>query len=234
MPPSSLVDYIHEQTRDGISAHDIRVELLAAGWRELDIENGFRDVAAGLHPVTPGASIHEDLAQVRGMVAHLATRMKDLEATLASVATLPHQQSLPMQGQLPTAFIGADHELTARPAPSLARRAISLVIAALVFLQLAQYGAILVQRQSIAQQDYHVMVASFVALLVIAAALALRSRASWRATLLSASALILGGADLVFSWRVYHWIAAPAAAIGGIILLTTLMTLRRWGKRFAQ
>jgi hypothetical protein len=104
MPNSQLVSYLQEQTQQGASAQMLRESLMEAGWPELEIDNALHDVAAGLHPATPGASIHEDLAQVRGMVAHLAARVKTLEARL-----------------LPSEFIGPDHELPA-PTRHIARR----------------------------------------------------------------------------------------------------------------
>lgn len=80
-----LISYIRTQTQEGVTAHELRETLMEAGWSELDVDNGLHDVAAGLKPVTEGASIHEDLAQVRGMVAHLASRVKVLEARLTQV-----------------------------------------------------------------------------------------------------------------------------------------------------
>ena len=80
-----LISYIRRETQNGVTAHELRETLMEAGWNELDVDNGLHDVAAGLRPVTEGASIHEDLAQVRGMVAHLAMRVNSLEARLIQV-----------------------------------------------------------------------------------------------------------------------------------------------------
>lgn len=96
MSHQDLVLYIREQTQQGVTAEVLRQKLMEAGWRELDIANALHDVAAGLRPVSEGASIHEDLAQVRGVVAHLATRMKALEVHLASASL-----ALPVGTELP-------------------------------------------------------------------------------------------------------------------------------------
>lgn len=96
MVPPDLVAYIREQSAQGIPAQSLREALLEAGWGELDVENALHDVAAGMEPLTTGASLHEDVAQVRGMVAHLATRIQRLEARLTAAAseTLPSGELL--------------------------------------------------------------------------------------------------------------------------------------------
>ncbi len=95
MPAPELLDYIREQTRQGLTAQDIRATLMESGWSERDVENAFHDVAAGLEPLTRGASIHEDLAQVRGMVAHLAARVRTLEFRLTAAGALSELAELP-------------------------------------------------------------------------------------------------------------------------------------------
>lgn len=107
MPHPDLAVYIREQTQQGVSAAALRETLMESGWREVDIENAFHDVAAGLSPVTMGASIHEDLAQVRGMVAHLAGRVRTVEAQLTSAGLLP------MQGELSGGSLAPEHALAA-------------------------------------------------------------------------------------------------------------------------
>lgn len=84
-----LNSYVRQQTQNGVTANELRETLMEAGWAELDIDNALHDVAAGLRPVTEGASIHEDLAQVRGMVAHLASRVKMLETRLVQAPVMP-------------------------------------------------------------------------------------------------------------------------------------------------
>src|SRR4030042_2229232 len=86
MTVPEMIEYVRQQSQAGVSAQELRETLMAAGWSELDVENALHDVAAGLQPVTIGASIHEDLAQVRGLVAHLTTRVGRLEARLATSA----------------------------------------------------------------------------------------------------------------------------------------------------
>ena len=95
MANPELLSYIHEQTRQGMTAQDIRVALMESGWSERDVENAFHDVAAGLEPLTQGASIHEDLAQVRGMVSHLANRVRTIETRLIAAGQLPELPELP-------------------------------------------------------------------------------------------------------------------------------------------
>jgi len=89
---ADLVSYIQDQTRQCTTAHAIHATLLSAGWSDADILNAFHDVAAGMLPMTTGVSIHEDLAQVRGMVAHLASRIGSLEESIRSSAMLPLPQ----------------------------------------------------------------------------------------------------------------------------------------------
>jgi hypothetical protein len=93
-----LIAYIRQETQDGVTANELRETLMEAGWNELDVDNALHDVAAGLRPVTEGASIHEDLAQVRGMVAHLAVRVQKLEVQFIAAPaalTLPAGTNVP-------------------------------------------------------------------------------------------------------------------------------------------
>ena len=98
---SDLITYIRRETQNGVTAHELRETLMEAGWNELDVDNGLRDVAAGLRPVTEGASIHEDLAQVRGMVAHLASRVNTLEIRLTQIPVPAMLPAMPVPLQLP-------------------------------------------------------------------------------------------------------------------------------------
>ena len=106
-----LIAYIRQETQDGVTAHELRETLMEAGWSELDVDNALHDVAAGLRPVTEGASIHEDLAQVRGMVAHLASRVQKLETRLTAV---PATLSLPAGTGIPARELPRGHRRLAR------------------------------------------------------------------------------------------------------------------------
>ncbi len=101
-----LITYIRQQTQDGVTAHELRETLMEAGWNELDVDNALHDVAAGLKPVTEGASIHEDLAQVRGMVAHLASRVQKLETRLSAA---PASSTLPAGTDVPARELPRPH-----------------------------------------------------------------------------------------------------------------------------
>lgn len=96
-----LVSYIAQQTRSGLAAVDLRTSLMEAGWSEEEIGNALHDVAAGMEPLTTGVALHEDLAQVRGVVAHLASRIRVLEGRLASTGLLTMPEALPELPELP-------------------------------------------------------------------------------------------------------------------------------------
>src|SRR4030042_1826830 len=89
MTVPEMIEYVRQQSQAGVSAQELRETLMAAGWTEFDVENALHDVAAGLQPITVGASIHEDLAQVRGLVAHLTARVGRLEARLTNAPGTP-------------------------------------------------------------------------------------------------------------------------------------------------
>ncbi len=187
MPISEIVDYIHTRTQEGASAQELRATLMAAGWHESDIENGLRDVAIGLHPATPGASIHEDLAQVRGMVAHLATRLQGIETTVAS---------------LPTSFIGPDHELMESHKPGFFGRALSLTLTILATVGLGLYGADAVPRGIITAQDYQIMLGAIGALFAVVSMVLIRRYRAWSGWLLCGGAVALWITDIVLAWRI--------------------------------
>jgi hypothetical protein len=234
MPIAELVDYIQAQTQEGVSAQDLRVSLMEAGWHEVDIDNALHDVAAGLHPATPGASIHEDLAQVRGMVAHLAARMKDLEGTIASFASSPQRLALESQEQLPTAFIGAERELTATPPASLFSRAVSLALTLLGSLGLARYGVSLVRRQEIALQDFHIMVIAFGLLALVLSVVLIRQGRAWSGMMACVGALTVWLIDIDLAWRSYHSIGWTVGLALILLCGAILFVIRRWSVRLER
>jgi hypothetical protein len=230
MPVTELVDYIRTQTQEGVPAEDLRVALMDAGWQEFDIENALHDVAAGLHPATPGASIHEDLAQVRGMVAHLATRVKGIEVQLASLP-LPHP--LPVQAQLPSAFIGPDHELSVR-GKGRALKALSLVIAVVISVYVGIFATGLVQRNALAPRDHLLIAAALGLIFIIAAIVSMRRGNGWIASLWTAFGLALWATDAYISWRIYHYLERSVALALGILFLVIALVMGRWIQRLSR
>lgn len=234
MPIAELIDYIKTQTQEGVSAQELRVALMEAGWHEVDIENGLHDVAAGLRPATPGSSIHEDLAQVRGMVAHLAVRIKDVEKTIASLASDPTMQALPTQGLLPSTYIGAERELMVRHSPSRLYRVMSAILTMLCSVSVAQYGASLVHREAVALQDYHIMIGAFGILVLILSVVFLRQGRAWLATLLSFGVLIVWAFDVDMAWRTYHSLDQSVAIALWVLFVVIAGVIRRWSIRLAR
>ncbi len=234
MAVPELVDYIQEQTQQGESAQNLRESLMEAGWQELDIENALHDVAAGLHPATPGASIHEDLAQVRGMVAHLADRVKGIEATLASSIALPAQPQIGVQRELPSSFIGPDHELTAGHSRHTLARAVSLVVALGVAVLLGVYVTSLVSLHALAPLDQIVIAAAGGAFLIVMAGISMRRGHAWASSLLTAGAVALWATDALVSWRVYHYMDWMTATALCVLLLVATLVMGRWIGRLAR
>lgn len=213
MSNSELVAYIQEQTQQGMSAQLLRESLMESGWHEQDIANAFHDVAAGMHPATPGASIHEDLAQVRGMVAHLASRVGTIEA------------------MLPTAFIGPDHELSAAPKHSAFWRVVSIVGVLGLAVWLGVYTTDLVSRYALAPLDQTIIAAAMGLVLILAAIAALMWRRIWLASVLTASAVALWGADTFIAWRTHYFIGDMVAAGLGALILVIIFVIGIWSSR---
>lgn len=251
MPESELVDYIQEQTQQGVTAEHLRISLMEAGWHEADINNALHDVAAGLHPATPGASIHEDLAQVRGMVAHLATRVHSIEATLARtpqrapsessgeaasaslVSGLASAGSLGMQGQLPSGTLGPDHEISAPKRHHWFGRTMMLLVLIVVFGFVGSYAMGLVARDALAPLDQLIIAAALGALLLVGAIIAMRRHNAWTASLLTASALMLWGMDGLISWRVYQYMEWTTTAAIGVLLIVIAVVMGTWIHRYS-
>lgn len=230
MPLPELVDYIREQTQQGATAEDLRVALMEAGWQELDIDNGLHDVAAGLHPATPGASIHEDLAQVRGLVAHLATRVKGIEARLASIGTVA--QPAPILS-LPSEYIGPERELTVHKGHAGLWHVVSLLFTLGLAVMVGMYATDLVARNALAPLDQIIIAAALAFFLLIASVVAMRGRHAWSASLFAAGAVALWATDAVVSWRVYHYMEWPTALAVGILLVVLAMVAGRWIQRLS-
>ena len=233
MPIPELVEYIRDQTREGVAAQDIRAELLSVGWLESDIENGLHDVAAGMTPITSGASIHEDLAQVRGMVAHLAARLKGLETTLASLAS-SGVPALRAQAQLPSAFIGVERELPVRKAPNKVLRTMLFLLDLILSMQFVQYWANQVDTHSLAMQDFHVIVIASTVMLAISSIILLRRGDIWIATLLGGSALALALTEVMLSWQTYNAIGTMVALALLALLVVSAIVFYRWSIRFSE
>ncbi|MEK7637986.1 MAG: hypothetical protein AAB375_00970 [Patescibacteria group bacterium] len=228
MADSELVDYIREQTQQGVTAENLRVSLMEAGWHESDINNALHDVAAGLHPATPGASIHEDLAQVRGMVAHLATRVHSIEATLASTGALG------MQEQLPSGTLGPDHEISAPKRHHWFGRTLSLLALIALFGFVGSYASGLVAHNALAPLDQLIIAAAAGALLLVCAIIAMRRHSAWTASLLTASALMLWGMDGLISWRAYHYMEWTTAVALGVLLVVIAVVMGSWIRRYSS
>jgi len=234
MPISELVDYVRTQTQEGVTAEDLRVALMEAGWQEFDVDNALHDVAAGLSPTTPGASIHEDLAQVRGMVAHLATRLKGVEARLASISELPTQQSLPAQAQLPSGYVGTDHQLADRPHKSVFVRILSTVVAAGLAVGTGIYVTDVVRRSDVAPMSHLLFAGGLGALLLLCAVVVMRKGRGWAASMLSAGGLTLLATDIVVAWRVYHYMEWTVVLALGILFVVIAVVMGRWIQRLAR
>ncbi len=206
MPILDLVAYVQEQTQEGVSAQTLRESLMAAGWQERDIENAFHDVAAGLYPATPGASIHEDLAQVRSMVAHLASRVKYLEST----------------------FIGPERELTASALSGKLWRIMPIVVMAALAFWLGMFVPSLVSRYAFSPADQTVIGGALGFLLLVSSLLGWRWRRAFIAEMFLAAAIALWMADTFVAWYAYQFISATLAlALGALFLALPLVIGRR-------
>jgi hypothetical protein len=231
MPDADLVAYIQDQTAEGVTAEALRESLMSAGWHELDVENAFHDVAAGLHPATPGASIHEDLAQVRGMVAHLANRIRGLEATLASVAGIRAQAQLPTQAAIPSTFIGPDHELPPPHTTSWMGRFFALCIAIAGMGTLGAVMGVRMMGREVFPFDEMVLFGASAAFLMVVAVVAMRRHHPWTAILLSAIAASTWLTQIGIAWWLFSAMSATVAAALCALVLVVVCVMGVWTER---
>jgi len=216
MTDPELVRYITEQTQEGVGADTLRQTLMESGWRQADIDNALHDVAAGLHPTTPGVSIHADLAQVRGMVAHLAGRVRVLEAKLAGEMLLPMQQEL--------------------PAPRHAiwlRHVTALLVGLGTFFALDRSGNSLVARNALAPIDQAVILAGAGAVLLIGGYVFIRLHRGWIASLVTDIGVATGAVAVWAAYRGQYieWSTTLALAI---LLGVLLIVMERWTDRLMR
>jgi len=228
MPESELISYITEQTQQGVSAELLRQTLMEAGGDEKENANALHDVAAGLEPLTEGISLHEDVSQVRSMVAHLASRMRVVEAALASVGALP------MQGQLPNGMIGPDHELPMpRHAWRLGTMTTTIVALGVVFAT-RTYAYRLIDQNVLAPVDLAIIAAGAGVLLLIAGYIAMRLHRAWVASFFTGSAVAVWALTGWIAWRSYHFIERSTAAALGALLLILALVMGRWIDRLGR
>lgn len=222
MANPDLVSYIREQTHQGVSAHVLREALLEIGWREGDIDNAFHDVAAGLQPLTTGVALHEDLAQVRGMVTHLAHRVQRIETTLTTSPVTHAPQALAAPHVLPAA---RPHHAEGRRADPL-RFFISIIIAlgGGFYLSLAAPGIATSQ----------LIGAGMLGLGLLFGALVVMRRHSWLASLLTGSSIALLLMVTQALWRVQHLIEMQTVVALGLLWVVVVIVMERWIRRFEQ
>jgi hypothetical protein len=220
MTDPELVSYITLQTQGGIGADMLRQTLIKEGWQEADIDNALHDVAAGLAPATAGASIHEDLAQVRGMVAHLASRVRVLEAGLASVGTLP------MQAQLPAP--------RARGVPFGIRHAVALVVAGIALLLVYRYAAILIAQDVLAPLWQIGALAGLGLALLVIALVTMQARRAWVASLTADTSIAILAMASWAGYSVYHFMGRSTALALGVLLAVALVVMESWIDRLAR
>jgi hypothetical protein len=224
-----LVSYIRQQTQEGTTAEELRIALMESGWGEYEIENALHDVAAGLHPVTAGASIHEDLAQVRGMVAHLASRVKALETVLVSEpSSLPSGQQIP----LPSGNVGPGRELPASHEPSRTTRILSLIGALILFWATGSYLS--VQQAEEGSSAYGVLgILSAIGLgSLFVAYRSMHRHLHWKAQYATAIGITLWGLLAWHAWHTLHLVEWATAAGIGILLVVLTVVFARWIERF--
>lgn len=222
-----LITYIRQQTQEGVPAQELRVALMEAGWNELDIENALHDVAAGLQPVTAGASIHEDLAQVRGMVAHLAARVKVLEARL--VGQTPGEPLTLAPG-----IIGAERELVSGRRGSTAVKVASAIADVIILLFVGWYLAIEVARNDAMPVGLFAALGIIGAVLLAAGYRFMRSHRAWVANLLAASSIALWSIIVWHAWQTYHLLENQTAIGLYVLLFVLLVVMGRWIDRLSR
>jgi hypothetical protein len=223
---SELATYIREQTQQGIPADVLRQTLMEAGWLELDIENALHDVAAGMVPLTEGVSLHEDVSQVRTMVAHLASRVRVIESRLVA------NGALPMQGELPTGTIGPEHELPPGRHGHVFMKVAGIVVVFLLFAGLGFY-----MRFSDAglapRTQFVVAVVGGLAFLAVAV-VAMRRHAAWLASLSTAVAVASWALATYVAWQTYHSLEWTTVAAIGVLLLVLTVVMGRWIDRLSH
>jgi hypothetical protein len=224
-----LIAYIRAETQGGVAAEDLRIALMEAGWNERDIENSLHDVAAGLQSVTYGASIHEDLAQVRGMVAHLAGRMKTLEARLAGSGELPMPTTT-----LPSGTIGPERELPRGHSPSLLAKIASGIAAVMLLGFAGWYLAQRVAESNTAPTGLLWAGTAVGAVLLGAGYHFMRARKAWTADLAAASAVALWSILVWHAWQTYHILEYQTAIGLYVLLFVLLVVMGRWIDRLSR
>lgn len=214
MTSPELITYIGEQTQQGVSADILRQSLMESGWHERDIENALHDVAAGLSPLTEGASLHEDVSQVRSMVAVLATRVKTIEAQLASVAALPMQKEL--------------------PAPVHHHWLASAVVGIALWGVFGAYVFGVATGQLMPTPDQMMIAIAVGGIFFAIGYRAMRRGHAWMGAMLTGMAISLWGMTTWLAWSIQHLMEWSTALALGVLLVVLAGVMGRWIDRFTR
>ncbi|MBP6886066.1 MAG: hypothetical protein KBC02_02380 [Candidatus Pacebacteria bacterium] len=233
MPSSELIDYIRSQTQEGASLATIRADLVAAGWPSNDVDDGVHAVASDLHPLTPGASIHEDLAQVRGVVAYLSARLKTAEDTVARLTAATTHNALGMQSSLPSSWIGPERELGAPHRGSILRAFASL-LALCLGIGSVTYGVQLVQREIVYRSDFSIILGACVLFSGIAAVFVARRGSGYLSRALSLLTISLGLTYVYFLWASFTVVGIRGALAAMALSLSYALWMHRMSKRYEE
>ncbi len=234
MPSSELIDYIRSQTQEGASLATIRADLVAAGWPSNDVDDGVHAVASDLHPLTPGASIHEDLAQVRGVVAYLSARLKTAEDTVARLTAATTHNVLGMQSSLPSSWIGSERELGAPPRAGSIRRVFASLLALCLGIGSVAYGIQLVQREMVYRSDVSIMLGACILFSGIAAIFVARRGGGYLSRSLSLLTISLGLTYVYFLWASFDTIGILGALAAMAVSLVYALWMHRMSKRYEE
>lgn len=220
MAYQELDAYVTEQILQGIEAQTIKESLLGIGWKEIDVDNALRDVAADAVP-TGAVSVHDDMLRMRSAVNELNKRVHLLEARLASSSSdsdsvEKHTAAFPVEA------VSAQAQAPVRGA-SPSRRIVTYAGLAVLFALIGYAGMASIFQDSVTP------VSRIWAQVVVGGVLASagfvtgRMKKRTMANFLTGTGLALVALATVGAWYVHYMGWSVAVALGALLVTLALV-----------
>jgi hypothetical protein len=162
------------------------------------------------------------------MVAHLAGKVRGLEAHLAAAGILPAQE------QLPSGAAAPDHILAGPHRSSVWGHIFGGICAVGIFAAVTFYTTMLVQDGALAPRDHGIIAIAFGGIALIVGYVAMRQRRAWTASFATAISIATWSLVTWKAWAEYEQITWSVGLGIGALLLVLSLVMGKWIDRFTS
>ena len=212
MAYQELDAYVAEQIAQGVDAQTIKGALLEIGWKEVDVDNALRDVAADAVPNT-AVSVHDDILRMRHAVNALDKRVRLLETRLAASSG---------EGGDPVTH-GSHHGATTQGQRGHSRRIVTYAGLAVLFMAIGYAGMSTIVSDSVTPVSRIWAEVTVGGVLASAGFVTGRMKKRSVANLLTGAGLSLAALATVGAWYVNYLDWSIAVALGALLVTLALV-----------